>query len=260
MFLGDNLVYALDRSGLPVAGFPVKISRGTPVYGFMSDPVLVDVTGDNVPEILVPSSDGLVYAYTGKGKPVADQFPLAAGSFEYQDTLGTIFPMSIFVADAVPGKKSAGPELYALHRSNVSAFRLRSASSDAATSSAAWTLPAGGNERAGYFDASKLGDVEKKNAKDEITEFFMFPNPVRGGVAKARFEIGAEAKNATLELYDITGLCVFKAKMSDVKRGRNQFEHLDLKKLGSDVYTARLKVKFESGKTKQKLYRVGVVR
>ena len=35
---------------------------------------------------------------------------------------------------------------------------------------------------------------------------------------------------------------------------------LDLKHLGSDVYTARLKVKFESGKTKQKLYRVGVVR
>ena len=260
VFLGDNLVYALDRSGLPVAGFPVKISRGTPVVGFMSDPLLVDVTGDDVPEILVPSSDGLVYAYTGKGKTVTDQFPLAAGSFEYQDTLGTIYPMSIFVMDAVPGKKSAGPELYALHRNSLSAFRLRGASSDAAKSNAAWTLPAGGNERIGYFDASKLGDVEKQTAKDEITEFFMFPNPVRGGVAKARFEIGAEAENAMLELYDITGLCVFKAKMPDVKQGRNQFEHLDLKKLGSDVYTARLRVKFKSGKTKQKLYRVGVIK
>ena len=260
VFLGDNLVYALDRTGLPVAGFPVKISRGTPVVGFMSDPLLVDVTGDDVPEILVPSSDGLVYAYTGKGKTVTDQFPLAAGSFEYQDTLGTIYPMSIFVADAVPGKKSAGPELYALHRNSLSAFRLRGASSDAAKSNAAWTLPAGGNERIGYFDASKLGDVEKQTAKDEITEFFMFPNPVRGGVAKARFEIGAEAENAMLELYDITGLCVFKAKMPDVKQGRNQFEHLDLKKLGSDVYTARLRVKFKSGKTKQKLYRVGVIK
>ena len=83
---------------------------------------------------------------------------------------------------------------------------------------------------------------------------------VRGGVAKARFDIGAAARDATLELYDITGLCVFKAKMSDAKRGRNQFENLDLKHLGSDVYTARLKVKFESGKTKQKLYRVGVVK
>lgn len=260
VFLGDNLVYALDRSGLPIAGFPVKISRGTPVTGFMSDPLLVDVTGDDIPEILVPSSDGLVYAYTGKGTEVKDHFPLAAGSFEYQDTLGTIYPMSIFVADAVPGKKSAGPELYALHRNSLSAFRLRKANGSAAESPAAWALPAGGNERTGYFDASRLGDVEKESEKDEISEFFVFPNPVRGGVAKARFEIGAQAKDATLEFYDITGLCVFKQKMDEPAQGRNQFENLDLKKLGSAVYTVKLKVKFKSGKTKQKLYRVGVIK
>ncbi len=260
VFLGDNLVYALDRSGLPIAGFPVKISRGTPVFGFFSDPVIVDVTGDDVPEILVPTSNGLVFAFTGKGKQVTDGFPIAAGSYEDMDSTSVIQPMSIFVANAVSDKKSAGPELYALHRNSLSAYRLRSASADAASSVAAWTLPAGGNERTGYFDASKLGDVKKVEPKDEISEFFMFPNPVRGGNAKARFEIGAAAKNATLELYDITGLCVFKAKLSDVKQGRNQFEQLDLKHLGSDVYTARLKVKFESGKTKQKLYRVGVVK
>ena len=262
VFLGDNLVYALDRSGLPIAGFPVKISRGTPVVGFMSDPLLVDVTGDDVPEILVPSSDGLVYAYTGKGAQVTEQFPLAAGSFEYQDTLGTIYPMSIFVADAVPGKKSAGPELYALHRNSLSAFRLRKASGAAAESKAAWTLPAGGDARTGYFDASLLGEVEKETEKDEISEFFVFPNPVRGGVAKARFTIGSVALKAELEFYDITGLCVYKTKMEDgiIARGRNQFESLDLKNLGSAVYTARLKVKFKDGKTKQKLYRVGVIK
>ena len=112
----------------------------------------------------------------------------------------------------------------------------------------------------GFFDASKLLEPEKKTVKDEITEFFMYPNPVRGGDAKARFEIGAPAKNATLEIYDITGYCVFQAKMNAPAQGRNQFENLDLKKLGSDVYTARLKVKFVSGKTKQKLYRIGVIR
>lgn len=260
VFLGDNLVYALDRFGLPLPGFPAVISRGSPIYGFFSDPLIVDVTGDDVPEILVPSNDGLVYAITGKGKQVTDQFPLAAGSFEYVESVSKLQPMSIFVADAVPSKKSAGPELYAFHRSSAAAFRLQKASSDAAENSAAWTLPAGGNERTGFFDASKLKNAEEVKSKDEISEFFMFPNPVRGGIAKARFEIGAEAKSATLELFDITGLCVFEQKMSDVVAGRNQFENLDLKSLGSDVYTARLKVKFKSGKTKQKLYRVGVVR
>ena len=262
VFLGNNMVYAIDRSGLPVSGFPVKISRGSPIFGFFSDPVIVDVNGDESPEILVPSNDGLVYAYTGKGKALtaSEGFPLAAGSYEDASSVKELQPMSIFVANAVSDKKSAGPELYALHRDNLSAFRLRKASVDAASANAAWTLPAGGNERTGYFDASKLSDVKKETAKDEISEFFIFPNPVRGGVAKARFEVGNDAKNATLELYDITGLCVFKTKMSDVKRGRNQLENLDLKHLGSDVYTARLKVKFESGKTKQKLYRVGVVK
>ncbi len=262
VFLGDNLVYALDRTGLPIAGFPVKISRGAPIYGFFSDPVLVDVNGDADPEILIPSNDGLVYAYTGKGKALAekDGFPLAAGSFEYVESTKQLKPMSIFVADAVPTAKSAGPEIYALHRNKLSAFRLRKASAGAVESPAAWTLPAGGNERTGFFDASKLGTPEASKLKDEIREFFVYPNPVRGGNAKARFEIGNNAKTVTLEIYDITGYCVYQQKMSGVEAGRNQFENLDLKALGSDVYTVRLQVKFSSGKTKQKLYRIGVVR
>ena len=262
VFLGDNLVYALDRTGLPIAGFPVKINRGAPIYGFFSDPILVDVNGDADPEILVPSNDGLVYAYTGKGKALTekDGFPLAAGSFEYVESTKQLKPMSIFVADAVPGTKSAGPEIYALHRGKLSAFRLRKASTGAAESLAAWTLPAGGNERTGFFDASRLGAPEASKLKDEIREFFVYPNPVRGGEAKARFEIGNNAKTVTLEIYDITGYCVYQQKMSGVEAGRNQFENLDLKALGSDVYTVRLQVKFSSGKTKQKLYRIGVVR
>lgn len=256
VFLGDNLLYALDRFGMPVEGFPVKLNRGAPVIGFYSDPLIVDVTGDKVPEILVPSSEGIVYAFTGKGKKVDGQFPLAAGSYEDDEFY---MPMSIFVADAVPSKKSKGPELYAMHRNNASAFRLVKASDGAEKSSAAWALPAGGNERTGFFDASKLDKVEKKEAKKEISEFFVYPNPVKSGVAKARFEIGAPATSATIEFFDITGLCVYKQKVSDVVQGRNQVDRLDLSTLGSDVYTARLKVHFEDGKTKQKLFRVGVV-
>lgn len=257
VFLGDNLVYALDRFGVPIDGFPVTISRGAPIVAFHSDPLIVDVTGDKIPEILVPSSDGLVYAYTGKGKRVSERFPIAAGSSEMMDSLSQAVPMSIFVVDGV--KKSKGPELYAFHRNSVSAFRLDKAANGAEKAAAAWALPAGGNERTGFFDASKLGDIEAAKAKDEISDFFIYPNPVRGGDAKVRMELGAKPQSIKLELYDITGLCVFKTNIPDGVAGMNQ-ANLDLRNLGSDVYTARLKVKFESGKTKQKLYRVGVVR
>ena len=257
VFLGDNLVYALDRFGLPIDGFPVTINRGSPIFGFYSDPLIVDVDGDKLPEILVPSNDGLVYAYTGKGKRVSDRFPIAAGSREDIDSLTKIVPMSIFVTDGVSDSK--GPELYALHRSSISAFRLDKAANGAEKASAAWALPAAGNERTGFFDASKLGDIETAKAKDEISDFFIYPNPVRGGDAKVRMELGAKPQSIKLELYDITGLCVFKTNIPDGVAGKNQ-ANLDLRNLGSDVYTARLKVKFENGKTKQKLYRIGVVR
>lgn len=141
----------------------------------------------------------------------------------------------------------------------MSAFRLDKAANGAEKAPAAWSLPAGSNERTGFFDASKLGDVEVAKAKDEISDFFIYPNPVRGGDAKVRMELGAKPQSIKLELYDITGLCVFKTDIPDGVAGMNQ-ANLDLHNLGSDVYTARLKVKFESGKTKQKLYRVGVVR
>jgi len=257
VFLGDNLVYALDRFGIPVNGFPVTINRGTPIVGFHSDPLVVDVVGDKTPEILVPSNDGLIYAYTGAGKRVSERFPIAAGSYELVDSLSQVVPMSIYVMDAV--KDSKGPELYAFHRNSVSAFRLDKASSGAEKAAAAWAIPAGGNERTGFFDASKLGDVQEKAARDEISDFFIFPNPVRGGEAKARMELGAKPLSVKLEIYDITGLCVYKTNFPDGVAGMNQM-NLDLRNLGSDVYTARLKVKFESGKTKQKLYRIGVVR
>ena len=257
VFLGDNLVYALDRFGIPVDGFPVTINRGAPIYGFHSDPLVVDVTGDKIPDILVPSNDGLVYAYTGKGKRISERFPIAAGSFEMIDSLSQIVPMSIFVTDAV--KDSKGPELYAFHRNSVSAFRLDKAANGAERDAAAWSIPAGGNERTGFFDASKLGDVDAKKSKDEINDFFIYPNPVRGGNAKVRMDLGAKPQSIKLEIYDITGLCVFKTDIPDGVAGMNQ-ANLDLRNLGSDVYTARLKVKFQSGKTKQKLYRVGVVR
>ncbi len=257
VFLGDNLVYALDRFGMPVDGFPVTINRGSPIVAFHSDPLIVDVTGDKLPEILVPSNNGLVYAYTGAGKRVSERFPIAAGSYEMIDSLSQVVPMSIFVTDAV--KDSKGPELYAFHRNSVTAFRLDKAADGADKAASAWTLPAAGNERTGFFDASKLGEVDAVKAKDEIKDFFIYPNPVRGGDAKVRLELGAKPQSVKLELYDITGLCVFKTDIPDGVAGVNQ-ANLDLHNLGSDVYTARLKVKFESGKTKQKLYRVGVVR
>jgi hypothetical protein len=94
--------------------------------------------------------------------------------------------------------------------------------------------------------------------EEKIEEFFIFPNPVRGGRATARFRILAPAQNATLDIFDITGFKVFSKNITNIK-GSNE-ESLDLSKLGSDVYSARLTVKFANGKKNEKWFRMVVMK
>ena len=108
------------------------------------------------------------------------------------------------------------------------------------------------------FYLPKARSFVQKNLKfegvDEIREFFLFPNPVRHGKASIRYRLGNVPIGITLDIYDITGFKVFSQSIS-----RSE-ESLDLSKLGSDIYSARLTVKFASGKSKSKWVRIGVVR
>jgi hypothetical protein len=255
VFVGYNLLYAVDRSGVVLSGFPVTITRGTPEYGFLSDPLIVDVTGDETPEILIGTNGGLLMAFTSTGKQVTTGFPLSAGSFEYSDSIS---PMSIFVSNTIDSL--IGPEVYAFHRDAVFGYRLPKASSNAALAARAWALPGSGNARTNYFDASLLGDPTETAETASIGEFFLYPNPIRGGKVNARFTLGMSAKSAVLEFFDITGLCVYSKKLGSLNKGSNQIDVMDVSPLGSDVYSVRLKVNFTSGKEKHKFYRVGLIR
>ena len=255
IFLGYNRVYAIDHTGVPLDGFPAIISNGVPEYGLSSDPLVLDVSGDNVPDILVGTTGGLLLAFNAKGKKITSGFPLSAGSFEYGEQLS---PMSILVADAIDSLR--GPELFAFHRESVSGFRLYRATIGAEKKPVAWSVPGHGNERTNWFDASLLKTPEIKRQSESISEFYIYPNPIKGGVAKSRFTLGMNAEAAWVEFYDITGLCVYKKKVDSPQEGKNEINYIDISALGSDVYSVRLKVKFVSGKEKQKFYRVGVIR
>ncbi len=255
VFLGYNLLYAVDRSGVVISGFPAKIAQGTPEYAFLSEPLVVDVSGDSLPEILVGTNGGMLLAFQSNGKKLSNGFPIAAGNFEYGETVS---PMSFFVEKTLDSL--SGPQVYAFQRNSVSGFHLAKSSATALSSAKAWHVPGNGNSRTNYFDASKLPEPRVADSVESIGEFFIYPNPVRGGKANLRYSLGMNAKSVTLEFYDITGLCVFSQKLGTAAKGANQFDNLDLSRLGSDVYTARLRVKFTSGKKKEKFYRVGVVR
>ncbi len=96
----------------------------------------------------------------------------------------------------------------------------------------------------------------KDAPRETISDFYIYPNPIKGGHAKSRFTLGMDASSVWLEFYDITGLCVYKKKVESAEEGKNQVDYIDVSTLGSDIYSVRLKVKFVSGKEKQKIYRV----
>jgi len=223
MFLGNNRLHIVDANKVPLPNFPVILSNGEPLETFGSKPIPIDLTGKDSLYILIPTNNGLILAVNQKGKLFSEGFPLAAGTFEYDkpDTLLLYIHNNKY--------------LFSKHRDSVSAFYLP--------------------------EAKKFSPKAKPTTNEEkIEEFFIFPNPVKGGKATARFRILAPAANVSLDIFDITGFKVFSKNISDVNNGSNQIEGLDFSKLGSDVYSVRLSVKFASGRSKEKWFRMAVVK
>jgi hypothetical protein len=222
MYLNKNKLYVVDANNVPLPNFPAVLSNGEPFENFNSKPIALDLTGNDSLYILVPANNGLILAVNSRGKLQSGEFPLAAGTFEYENPEPLLLDIS-----------SDYKYLFASHRGDTSVFYLPKA-----------------KEYKGAATASQR--------KDEISEFFIFPNPVRGGKASIRFRILNDASTATLEIFDITGRKSFSENFSDVKLTNEK--PLDLSKLGSDVYSARLTVTFASGVKKVKWVRIGVIR
>ena len=223
IYVGNNRLHVVDSNGIPLPNFPVILSNGEPFASFNSKPLAIDITGNDTLEILIPTDNGLILAVNSKGKLLKDEFPLAAGAFEYDNPDTLLLHIS-----------SDYKYLFSKHRNSVKAF---------------------------YLPEAKEYSSEPKaiTQKDEISEFFIFPNPIRQGKASMRFRILAPASSATLDIFDITGFKVFSQNISSVNHGSNQIS-LNLSKLGSDIYSARLSVRFASGKKKEKWARIGVIR
>jgi len=218
VYLGNNRLHVVDTNGVPLKNFPVILSNGEPFTNFNSKPLVLDIDSCGSLEILIPTNNGLILAVDKNGKLLKNEFPISAGIFEYEkpDTL-LLYHHNLNY-------------LFAKHRDGISAFYLPKARN--------------------FVQKNPL--VSER--KDEITEFFIFPNPIRHGKAAIRYRTGNVPVSITLDIYDITGFKVFGKTIS-----RSE-EPLDLSKLGSDIYSARLTVKFASGVKKEKWVRIGVIR
>lgn len=81
----EGQVLAIDTDGGVKSGFPVytaapdwnRVGKQEPLaQGVMAAPVIADLDGDGLSEIIVPSMDGMVYVWHANGQPAAG-FPVA---------------------------------------------------------------------------------------------------------------------------------------------------------------------------------------
>jgi len=254
VFFGDNSIVAIDSTGVPLTGFPAKFTRGSAEYGFSESPILVDATGKGSTHILAATTAGLLYAFDSKGVQLHDSWPRAVGDFRYENQVNAPLAVGLLIADA---DSVDGFELFSTHHDLVNGFGFSGA---LARPGANWLQAGGSGDRQFYFDATTLNALNESGSVETITDFFVFPNPVRGGIAKARFTLGAPAASVTLRFYSLGGKEVVTSVQGPAGAGRNQLDQINVSHLGSDIYAVKLEIIFASGKKKQAWDRIGLVK
>lgn len=208
----DQYVIATNEAGVTRTGFPLLLREAHLVReerddGVSSTPIIADVTGDGMAEILVVSQFGLLHAFQANGREVAG-FPRAWSGG------GAVAPL---VAD-VPavGAAAAQRALFlfdALGDTLVQARRTRSARltgvacaapHDVAQRSAEWLGRAGGMFRqsrpsGGFVTQPQAGDLLAGDFQPRIV-----PNPCRGTLARVRF-FSRDDQTAHVTLYSLEG-------------------------------------------------------
>ncbi len=250
VFHGYNRIYAVDGHGVALSGFPIRWTRGVSQNGLSESPLLSDVDGSAGLEILAATPQGLLYAFHGTtGKTLGNGWPRAVGSFAYSDT---IQPVGLLIADA---DTSAGLEIITTHRNEWNAYSL----AKTVVSSPSWWQAGGSSQRQNYLDASLLSNLNENAIMNAIQEFFLFPNPIRGGKANVRFALTTPAKSVQLHVYDLSSQKVQTISLGEFSSGR--FERaIDFSKLGSDVYAVSIEVHFVTGVRKLAWDRIGIVK
>lgn len=272
VFGGSDRIYAVEASGIPMAGWPARIvstesvgqstaSRPYPSGILGTSPLVANLDASGTMEVVAGTSNGQIQAWTGSGKafggtalaktagsgvaPSYEQtrWPLAAGGQVLDSTRPPYLPLSF-----VSGRADKLLALSSL--SSVDGFVLSGGS-------APWPVALGNASRTGYLPDSLLGALVARNSG--ISDFHLFPSPVRKGAATFRYELGKDASSARLTVYDQTGFQILDRNDLPSRAGR---QDLALRSLswGTGVYAARLEIKWAGGGTDEAWVRFGVIR
>ncbi len=272
IFTGDNAIWAIDYNGAPLKGFPYHYSNTRPqnlvghylypVGVIQSTPIIVDITGDSLPEILSATPDGLIYAVNNNGS-------LSTASYATQENKSySSWPLTVAPVTYADTLRSPYGHLAAHHQdTTVNLFISYSNLTTAYTFIQAqanqnnmWLENSGNSQRTNYFDAHLLKQPSEKTVQSSIDSFHLFPNPITTNRASISLELGAPATQAKIIFYDIAGFTALTKELGSLTEGVNPAIPVELGALGNGIYAVLINVTFADGTTVKAWDRVGVAR
>ncbi|MDP2207767.1 MAG: T9SS type A sorting domain-containing protein, partial [Bacteroidota bacterium] len=225
-------IYAYNYAGILLDNFPITVSDT-----IISPPIIADVDGDGMLDVLVSTKNNLINAYSAKGKQIFG-FPISISN-------GTTASMSIAPAiQTQPGiltAMSSDGYLYAWALPNVK--------------SVTWGNYRGNMQHTAFENSALTGNP--------ISEFFPtsraynWPNPVYDGKTNIRFYV-RENSIATIKIFDMAGDLVDELRTNAIGGIDNEVEW-NASKVQSGVYYANIKVD-GSGNSGSTIIKIAVVK
>ena len=235
-----NQIYAFDDNGVLTQFFPNLIATSVNSQArFELSPILADVDGDRIQDILITGVDGNAYAYRFDGTLVAG-FPLAMTG---------------------PGRGSLA----------VADFdedgKLELAGISGEGFLYVWRLPESGNEAAwpmSLYDATHSSRTLRREEPKVVAGDLMpanlvynYPNPTQGNSTRIRYRLN-ETATVTITVIDAAGDLVAELQGPGVSQADNEVEWR-LDGIESGVYLARVQAAGESS-TAVKIIKIAVMK
>jgi len=254
----DNEVLVYKSSGAMLDNFPVKVAEPTDIAiassissggsslvgGIASSPVIGDVDGDGVPEIVGSTYDGKIFALTGKGTS-AKGFPLAAGKYSNR----------IALYDATPAGVQASGRVQALVAGTLAGDI--SAWTGAMTAASTPWSQAGRDGANGNADFSPLASAPLSGEFFPKDRAYNWPNPTYDGKTYIRFYVN-ESASVRITILDLAGDRVAEITANAVG-GLDNEVLWDGSGVQSGIYFAHIQAQGQSG-SGDAMVKIAVVR
>ena len=242
---GNNKLWAFNGNLSLVANFPVTIDGQNPVGQILSSPVVGDVDGDGLPDIVFGAPNGLVYGYHGDGTLV-NGFPLSTG--------GSV-NSTLVIDDVIPG----GPiEIVAASEDGF--LYMWTMLEDAEPEPVLpWPTFAANNERTNFAPPSTFDSPAANEKLLESGKVFAYPNPVEGNETRIRYFV-SEVSSVDIMIFDMAGEYV--RTFVDKHIFKNEYNETvwNVSGVSSGVYLARVTATGVDGSISSTIIKIAVVK